>query len=484
MLAREIYLLAFDKKFVVLTILAFLSIMSFHTVVGMRDAIVYSIENGASIVPFVRTYITLPTTFLIGALYLSLQKRFGTALTYSIINWGLGSYFVIYTMILIPNYTDWTLSVEYAATLKTAYPHFQHIINLIAHWPSAMFHVCAEVWSVYIFIILYWQVANEATTKDEAERYYPVIIFLMSLGTTMAAYPISYMSKATSPGMALLSIIAPVSLLLSSLVFYVNRTWALDQQAANTQSTKKQEHVPLISRLRKAVSEGISERVLYVSLSVMIFNLMMSLFDSCFWTRVSQYASGQNEVLAFYSQYTFFKGCTSLIAGMVNIYLINRLGWYFVLRITPIVSGLAINAMLFSYFPNNPIQLPETVHLFGHAYQTSYLVTCFFAFGLLTSYACKFAFFDPAKEIMIKEMPSEERRVTKVFADGFSGRAGKITGGVLQSLLLSITAAQSVLDIAPLIFVVSAVASFLYMLSIYRLRPRDNVALDPVHATG
>lgn len=484
MLSRDLHALASDKKFCTLTLLAFLSILSFHTVVGMRDAIVYSIDNGASIVPFVRTYITLPTTFLIGALYLLLQKRLGTALTYSLVNWGLGSYFVIYTLILTPYYSDWTISAEYAQLLRSNYPHFQHIINLVAHWPSALFHVCAEVWSVYIFIILYWQVANEATTKEEAARYYPIIIFLMSFGTTMAAYPIHYMSKATNPGLALLSIIVPISLTLSSIVFYINRKWALDQKTVPLDHAPKEESVSLMSRIRKALSQGISERVLYVSLSVMIFNLMMSLFDSCFWTRVSESASGQNEVLAFYSQYTFYKGCASLVAGMVNIYLINRMGWYFVLRITPIVSGLAINTMLFSYFPNNPIQLPETLTLMNSTYQMTHLITWVFALGLLVSYACKFAFFDPAKEIMIKEMSSEDRRVAKVFADGFSGRAGKITGGVLQSLLLSFTAAQSVLEIAPLIFVVSIVASFIYMLAIYRLRPRDDEGLDPAHAVG
>ena len=114
----------------------------------------------------------------------------------------------------------------------------------------------------------------------------------------------------------------------------------------------------------------------------------------------------------------------------------------------------------------------------------THLITWVFALGLLGSYACKFAFFDPAKEIMIKEMSSEDRRVAKVFADGFSGRAGKITGGVLQSLLLSFTAAQSILEIAPLIFVVSIVASFIYMLAIYRLRPRQDEALNPAHAVG
>ena len=456
--------------------------MSFHTVVGMRDAVVYSIENGASFVPFVRTYITLPFTFAVGAFYLALQRRLGTVTTYSVINWGLVCYFLIYTLFLIPNHASLTLSAEQLQHLQVSYPHFQHVINLVANWPSALFHVTAEVWTVYIFIILFWQVANEATTKEEAQLFYPVIIFLMSFGTTFASYPLSYIATSNNPGMALLSVVVPLSILLSMLVFYIDKRWGLEQCKSPSEIKKPQ--LSIKERLLGIFERRISSRVLFVSVCVMSFNLIMSLFDSCFWTRISQFTSSQNEVLAFYSQYTFLKGCTSLLAGMINIYLIDKLGWYFVIRITPVVCGISIHAMLFSYFPGNTVQLPDTVMFLNYSIGVPVLITWLFALGLLCSYACKFAFFDPAKEILIKSMPSEDRRVTKVFADGFSGRAGKITGGVIQSILLSLTAAQSILEIAPIIFVVSAFALLIYCFSIYRLRPRKVADPAPVHASG
>ena len=160
-----------------------------------------------------------------------------------------------------------------------------------------------------------------------------------------------------------------------------------------------------------------------------------------------------------------------MIAGLINIYLIDRLGWFFVIRITPVVCVVAINTILFFYFPQSLIVLPSTVNFFHFSINIHDFVTWFFAMGLVCSYASKFSFFDPAKEIFIATLPSNERRITKVFADGVSGRSGKICGGIVQSIMLSLTAAPSILDIAPLVFLFSCASSLLFIVSINKLRP-------------
>ena len=119
-----------DKKFMSLSLLSLFSILSFHIVVGMREAVILSIENGASFVPFVKTYITLPCTFLVGTLYLMIQRRVGTVFTYAIVNFGLSSYFVLYALVFLPYYSFWTPDVDYVHHLQQAYPHFRHVINL------------------------------------------------------------------------------------------------------------------------------------------------------------------------------------------------------------------------------------------------------------------------------------------------------------------------------------------------------------------
>ena len=454
-----------------LSLLSLFSILSFHIVVGMREAVILSIENGASFVPFVKTYITLPCTFLVGTLYLMIQRRVGTVFTYAIVNFGLSSYFVLYALVFLPYYSFWTPDVDYVHHLQQAYPHFRHVINLLAHWPSAIFHVIAEIWSIYIFIILFWQVANEATTNDETKRFYPAIVLLISLGTALSAYPIHYMAQSSAPVLTLLSLIIPLSVMLSTTVYYIDSQWGLE--LSRKDSVDRSKKLSLMEKLGQFFEHGISREVLSISVCIFSFNLIVSLFESCFWTRVSQFSSSQNDILTFFSQYTFLKGCVSLAAGLVNIYLIDRMGWFFVIKITPIVCVAAVNSILFYYFPQTLLSLPSTFTLFHLSLDTAPFITWFFAIGLVCSYASKFSFFDPAKEIFIATLPSEERRITKVFADGVSGRSGKIFGGVMQSVMLSVTAANSILDIAPIVFVLSSIASIVFIGAVNRLRPAE-----------
>ena len=142
-----------NKKNVVITLLSLLSVVSFHLAVSMRESVLLSIAHGASFIPFIKTYITLPSTFLIGAFYLLLQKRVGTVKTYTAINLGLLSYFVLFSVILLPCYEYVTPSADTIVYYKTNFPSFRFFISLIEHWPCALFHVIAEIWSIYIFII-------------------------------------------------------------------------------------------------------------------------------------------------------------------------------------------------------------------------------------------------------------------------------------------------------------------------------------------
>ena len=103
-----------NHKFICISVLSILSALSFNIAVSMREAIILSIANGASFIPFVKSYITLPCTFLVGACYLLLNRRIGSVLTYTAINTFFLAYFVIFSLFIVPNYDSLTLNAETA----------------------------------------------------------------------------------------------------------------------------------------------------------------------------------------------------------------------------------------------------------------------------------------------------------------------------------------------------------------------------------
>ena len=139
------------------------------------------------------------------------------------------------------------------------------LLIFLAHWPSAIFHVIAEIWSIYIFIILFWQVANEATTNDETKRFYPAIVLLISLGTALSAYPIHYMAQSSAPVLTLLSLIIPLSVMLSTTVYYIDSQWGLE--LSRKDSVDRSKKLSLMEKLGQFLNTAFREKC-YLSQSV------------------------------------------------------------------------------------------------------------------------------------------------------------------------------------------------------------------------
>ena len=467
-------------KFICISVLSILSALSFNIAVSMRETIILSLAHGASFVPFVKTYITLPCTFLAGTCFLMLNRRVGTVLTYTSINAFFLIYFVIFSLVIVPNYAILTPKAETIDYLRTSYPHFKHFFGLMAHWPSALFHVCAEIWSIYIFIILFWQVANESLKPGESSRFYPYVTFLISFGTTLSSYPIQMLSQSTNPSMMLLGLVIPLGLSMNLMVIHICKTWGLKSKVLRP-SDQKEPKQSALSKFKSLLSGGLSNEVLSLVICVFSFNFLISLFESCFWTRVSNEYTSQQSLLDFYSFYTLMKGIFSMLFALLNIYLLRKLSWYKVINITPIVSIFAIHVFLLYHLPvwGSSLSLLHVDWLTSHAN-----LTYFFAIALLLSYASKFSFFDPAKEILISTLPTDEQRISKVFADGLGGRTGKISGGIIQSTLLGVFAADSVFEVLPIILVLATLASIVFIRAIFSLRPSQSDSEEDIVVTA
>ena len=463
-------------KLAIISLLSVLSVVCFHVAVGMRESVILSITNGASFIPFVKSYVTLPCTFLVGALYLSIQRRLGTARTYATINFGLLTYFVLFTLVIMPNYAAWTPSETLIQSYQHQYPLFRFFFGIIAHWPSALFYVFAEIWSIYIFIILFWQVASETLSSSEASKHYPFVSFLISIGTTLASFPVQQMGKSLSPGHVLLAYLLPLSLSVTAIVFFLDYHWGLEK-ASKKLTPSSTEDPGFFTKAKRLFDNSLSQEVLRIAICLFSFNFLACLFENCFWTRVSHQLSSQQEILDFYSHYILMKGLLSMAASIVNIYLLRHTSWFFVLKITPVVCIVTIHLFLLCHLPQSWGLNSHHMSFFSSA--SSEILTWCFAFALVLTYASKFSFFDPAKEILIAALPSEERRISKVFADGISGRAGKITGSVVQSLLLSFTHAESVLDIMPLLLLFAASSSVLFASAIRKLQASSKRYIVP-----
>ena len=140
-------------------------------------------KSGAEVIPFIKTYVNLPTAIGFTVLYAKLCDKledskdvFYTCIIPFLI------FFTSFAFLVYPN-------------IGILHPHgfvdnlakhlplgFSAPLSIIRNWSFAIFYVMSEMWGSVVASLLFWGFANEVTTVDEAKKYYP----LFGLGANVA----------------------------------------------------------------------------------------------------------------------------------------------------------------------------------------------------------------------------------------------------------------------------------------------------------
>ena len=121
------------KKLIPLALMFFCILFNYTILRDTKDVLVVTARgSGAEVIPFIKTYLMLPSG--VGALHPHL-------------------------------FVD-----KLAATLPAG---FSAPLSLVRNWIFALFYVAAEMWGSVVASLLFWSFANKVTTVDEAKKYYP-----------------------------------------------------------------------------------------------------------------------------------------------------------------------------------------------------------------------------------------------------------------------------------------------------------------------
>ncbi len=159
------------KKFLPMSIMMFFILFNYTVLRNTKDALIIT-SVGAEAVPFLKGVVILPISFLLVTFYAKLLNTFKVEVVFYIAISLFISFFTFFALYLYPNQDFIQPSPESINYLKTAYPHFQHLISLGGAWVFASFYVFAELWGTIALGLLFWQFANEVTRIPEAKRFY------------------------------------------------------------------------------------------------------------------------------------------------------------------------------------------------------------------------------------------------------------------------------------------------------------------------
>ena len=110
-----------------------------------------------------------------------------------------------------------------AEALQTTFPHFRFLIGLTAIWRLLLL-CCCRALSTYTLVVLFWQIAHELYTTNEASVAYP--LFVRSISIIIASFTLEWLSLADHPLQTCTLLICTLGILMMGIVFLLDRIFA------------------------------------------------------------------------------------------------------------------------------------------------------------------------------------------------------------------------------------------------------------------
>ncbi|NGX58523.1 MAG: ADP,ATP carrier protein 1 [Chlamydiae bacterium] len=427
------------KRSTSLITLCFLICLNYYILRNLKDSLVLTEAlSGTEAIPFLKTWALIPGTIFFVALTVWLSNRIKFSTLFLLAISFCTSFYALFTFFLYP-LGDSLLPHAFADRLQSSLPDgWIGFVSMIRYWPSSLFYVMAEIWTIIIWYILFTGFANEILKAPEAKIQYPWIILAGNLSAFTAGIMVPML---TSPNWDTTLTNLTTFLILTAIIIGV--------VFVKIEKSVKQ---PISHPYKMSFSESFksifkSRYLLCLAFMVFGFNLLINLTEVVWKDEVLKVFPHPSDYNVYMNKITGFIGILS--AGiMILIIRLQRMDWISWALVTPAVTlGSALIFFLPLMFSLSiiPPLLMGSLHV-------------------ILSRSTRYTLFDYTKELALIPLPSDQKFKAKTQIDGVGSRLGKgVSSGVFQGTLLFV---PTISACAPVIFGLIVAITVLSVMSI------------------
>ena len=160
------------KKLIPLASMFFFILFNYTILRDTKDVLMVTAKgSGAEVIPFIKTYVNLPTAIGFTALYSKLCDKMEQKDVFYACTIPFLIFFAAFAFVIFPN-VGVLHPHAFVDKIALALPEgFGAPLAIIRNWSYAVFYVMAEMWGSVVASLLFWSFANEVTTVDEAKKY-------------------------------------------------------------------------------------------------------------------------------------------------------------------------------------------------------------------------------------------------------------------------------------------------------------------------
>ena len=340
-------------------------LFNFSALRSMKDALVIP-ELGAEVISFMKLWVVLPSALVITLCYVKLSNLFTAEQMFYIVVSSFLTVFLFFTYVIYPNQELYHPSAEIISALIERFPHLKWFVKLSSRWSYALMYVFAELWSVVVINLMFWQFANHIIDTAKAKRLYPFIILIGNIGLILAGNAVVYCTDHSSSLHVLFKTLSPQAInnteislkLLTILVSFVGICAMVSLRYIHVFVFKQMpqtelSHSPTETKTSLSMKESIkllihSKYIGYILVMVVCYGLVINIVEGPWKDSARALYPSTNEYMSFMGRFNIWMGTSCVIMTIGGSYLLRNFSWLISALMTP--SIIAITGTLFFIF--------------------------------------------------------------------------------------------------------------------------------------
>jgi AAA family ATP:ADP antiporter len=436
----------------------------------IKDSILIA-EVSAEITNFAKVYCVTPLAAVFVIIYAKMANRLTFEQIFSYLTIFFLGFFIFFAWIIYPNAHDWHLGQKKMQSLALLYPYLKWYIALYQNWSYVLFYVLAELWPNIFYILLFWQLANQITTTEQAKRFYirfslfgnsAVVIvglILMNLASENS-FIYKYYNKVQAKVFLVQTSIGFVALFSILSIFLVRRIYK--KVALNN---KQYNHLRTSNKIKLSLKESfsyiISSRYLWLLLICSAsFGLTMNLVEAVWKAKIKELYSTVNQYAEFNSLYIMWTGVSIMFMTIVGNKIMKHQNWLIAAIITPIII-MTTGSIFFIL-----IVFEEYSASFAREVLLTSPLALAVTIGAIQNIivkGAKYSIWDTSREMLYIPLDNELKTKGKAAVDIVSSKIGKSSSGLIQSMLFTILPNATAVSIAPFMMLIFIAACIIWI---------------------
>ncbi|GMH43153.1 hypothetical protein BSKO_11075 [Bryopsis sp. KO-2023] len=397
---------------------------------NVKDTIMIT-QVGAESLPFLAAFGVLPASVGFFSFYGQLVNKLPMKSVFYAAVVPLLAFYVFFTYCLYPAAPYLHFHGFYEAASQYTPMGFHGLLKCIENWTYSAFFCVAELWGSVVISVLFWSLANDVCSVDEAKTIYPLMGISANIALVVAGGFIKKICKGcpVSSLQTLTVSVVVMTLFMMAGKLYLDKKVPLqpDDGIKKKKQTGKKKSKGTFKEGFAVLRE--SPKIMNLALLVIGYSVSHRLFDVAWKGQLKLVYPTALEYQSVLADVSVWTGMATICTMVTGKFIFQYLGWGFAAATTPVVM-MVTGSLFFGL---------SIMYNSGGASMA--LAGIGALAGNITQVACKaakYSLFDPAKEMVYIEMSSEEKKKGKAAVDLVGSQVGK-TGAswMSQALLLA-----------------------------------------------